>query len=1192
MRCPKCQESLPEAARYCAKCGENLSTPEQDPNQSYENQADSTIKLAHHPTALEVDRFNGDDKNANVITQHAESRITPTSAEVMHDGLILDDDFITTPDQIDDQQQDIDDFERQRRATWNKTVTYKSPRIPPGPVTPIPPTLPAPGASMRLTLPALIGKKPPKGPRHIPTQLFSWISILVIVGLSLGGVFGLAATFSRQILSQSSHNSHVLSLQVTPSTVALGGTITLRGSGFSSSAQVGLTRDTNIQVFDTSGKHIIHADNGGFFSDTVLVDQIWGAGQHTVSAEDAISHKSATFTVIVTGQSSSLRPAHLLFKPDIIDLGSGDLTTNSTQVITLSNTGSGQISWQATATRQWLLISPKSGTFSNGQDMQVAIAADRSNLKVGNYAASVIFTSTIGPTSPLAVKMTVTPLQPGHEAALQLTPAALSFTGTDGSVSPPDQVVTVSNPGVLPLEWNASSSTSDGSSWLSVYPQFGTVTRGSSQAVTIGVNISTLLPGVYSGFVTFTSQGSFATRGSPQTIYVSLNILPQCEVQVSPGGLTFAGVYLQTSPAPKTINVGVSQGCSSTLHWSAAITTSSGGNWLHMGRTSGVTPTNPSVSVNTAGLTPGTYTGSLIFSWPGGTQTVPVTFVMGQPTTPIEAATPATMLFNGVAGQPDPASQTATITNTGSGTLTWNAAAATTAGGGWLAITPATGALTSQQSATITVTVSLLNSLTAGTYTGAITITGTDSTGRPAAGSPQSIPVTFVVLAPCTIAATPPALSFQGVIGQAAPVAQTASISASEACANALNWTATTATTPAGGTWLSATPASGSVGLKAPSSTSIGVALTGLAAGTYTGTVTISAIDSVTNNVVGTPQIISVTLTVQPVCTLQGSSVAGETFTTEAGTNPAAQTFTIGFTGACTGNVTITPTVTLASGTGWLAVTPASATVASGGSATFTVTVTSASLATGQYTGSISLAAVNGGITITGSPQTVGVTLQVVAPPGLTAGPPNLSFNSAGAQTQQVTINNTGGEPLNWTAALATGAPSFVSLSAGSGTNLVGGTSTSISVNVNAAGVPGGSSFQTSVIVSAVDPITGLAVTGSPSTVSLTINISPPPMSLSLSNLAFTTTVGNNPAAQNITIQNTGGGTLTWTAGTPSQPWLTVTPTSGSDAGSQSSQIAFNVDVTGMTAGTYHATVRIIPTPGTAVKVKITLTIN
>ncbi len=572
---------------------------------------------------------------------------------------------------------------------------------------------------------------------------------------------------------------------------------------------------------------------------------------------------------------------------------------------------------------------------------------------------------------------------------------------------------------------------------------------------------------------------------------------------------------------------------------------------------------------------------------------------MGQATTPIVTATPATIPFSSIFGQKSSLTQTATISNAGGGTLVWHATAATAIGGAWLAITPKIGTITQHLSTPITVTATPLGTLTPGTYTGTITITGTDNLGHLANGSPLSIPVTFVVQAPCAVATTAPSLIFQGVAGGANPLAQSVAITASGACVHALTWTATAvATTPAGGTWLTATPAIGTVSVTVLSATNVGVVLKGLTAGSYTGSVTLTAIDSVTKLAIGTPKVITVKLTVQPVCTLQLPSVTKETFSAEAGLNPATQTFTVGVIGACTGNVTVTPTALLTGGAGLLAVSPAPAIVASGGAATFTVTLTSDKLTAGQYTGSISLAAVNGGIAISGSPQVVAITLNVIAQPALTAGPGSVSFNvSTGAVTQPVIITNSGGSTstLNWTAALGPGAPSYVSLSSASGTNLAGGTTASFSVIVDATGLAGGTSVTTSVVISAIDSITGQSVKGSPVTLPLTINIPPPQMVLSTKALTFTTTAGTNPTAQTINVQNPGGNTLTWTAGAPSQPWLTVTPTTGSDAIGQSTPLTFNVNVTGPagpTAGTYSATVVITPSVGAAVTVTVTLIIN
>ncbi len=129
--------------------------------------------------------------------------------------------------------------------------------------------------------------------------------------------------------------------------------------------------------------------------------------------------------------------------------------------------------------------------------------------------------------------------------------------------------------------------------------------------------------------------------------------------------------------------------------------------------------------------------------------------------------------------------------------------------------------------------------------------------------------------------------------------------------------------------------------------------------------------------------------------------------------------------------------------------------------------------------------------------------------------------------------------------------------------------------------------------ITAVDAITGNVAAGSPATIPVTIAIAPPQMTLSPGGLTFTTTAGNNPTAQTITIQNTGGDMLSWTVGMPSASWLSVTPTSGSDTSQQSSTITFNVNVAGLSPGRpYNATVVITPTPGTAVTVQVTLLVN
>jgi hypothetical protein len=1215
IRCEQCGTPLPWTAQYCAKCGRPVYS---HAHASHENNAapvSGKYVRRRRPGALKTPTFykmeqSDPDETLRLDRSQAQAqadKVGALSLPLPPPPVPAIDDTSGARDFGEDWSEDAETEEMLRRGTWQKIVTRKTSAItafsgavpspsaiPATPVTPVAPwtpdTPPARTAFVPGAPPYYKNRSPRSRRSPLMPRLAGWVAIAVILALLLGGGFGVFVSLGHKPATGP------LLLQATPSSIALGGIVTLRGSYFTPGGRVGLTRDTSIPLIDTSGSHITNADANGSFSDTISIDETWKAGAHSISAEDAHLHKSAVTTILVTGTSLSLRPAHLALSPSSVDLGSGDQATNSVQLITLSNAGGGTISWQSTVTQHWLMLSPQSGTLAAGQQMQVTLACDRSNLRVGSYSASVIFTSNTGTGDiKLPIKMQVTQLQAGHEPVMQVTPAVLSFTSVDGGVSPPSQVVTISNPGVLPLQWNVASQTSDGSNWLSASPSSGTVTKGNGQSVTVSVNSSLLLPGVYYGTVIFSSQEPQTVVHSPQTIFVSVTIQPQCAVQVSPGSLAFAGVYLQPAPTAKSISVGVNQSCSAPLNWTAAAATTSGGNWLTITPSRGTTPSTPSVGINPTGLKPGNYSGVLIFSSAQGTQTLPVTLVMGQPTTPILAAAPALLNVKGVVGQTQPLVQSIIVSNTGGGTLSWSAVAATTVGGAWMTVTPPSGVLTSHQTATITVTVTVLITLVPGSYTGTVTISAKDTHGLAAAGSPQTLPVAFIVQSPCSLSTPVPALVFQSVIGQPAPPPQPITIDAAGACANALSWSATVATVPAGGTWLTATPATGTVSVAVPSLTSAGIVTTGLLAGTYSGSVTITALDSVTHLPVGTPQIVTVTLTVQPTCTLQAPSVAAETFTSETGLNPAAQTFTIGVIGACTGSVTITPTATMTNGVGWLAVTPASAIVAANGSATFTVAVTSAALAAGTYGGAISLAAVNSvGIAITGSPQSVGVTLSVLAPPALSTAPISLTFTiTPSVSTQIITITNTGGEPLNWSAALASNAPGYVTITPPSSGSLAAGASASITISVNATGLPAGTTASTSVTISATDPLTIGVVSGSPSVVAISITITAPPaMQLSTTALAFATTVGANPPAQTLTVTNTGGGTLNWTAGAPSQAWLTVTPSTGSDAGGGTSTPSFNVNVTGLAAGPYTATVDFTAPGGISQIVTVTLTIN
>ncbi|HEY6543005.1 MAG TPA: hypothetical protein VIZ18_18835, partial [Ktedonobacteraceae bacterium] len=723
IHCEQCSTPLPWTAQYCAVCGtpvslhplisdysdassQNTKRPRTGSLKTYSfykmgpDDPDETQPLdePHFKTVP-------DDPDETQRLDH--SQVRTASASVPLTPAIGDAASLAFLEGWPEDEEMDEETLQWRRDTWQKFVTRKTPAIPVGamsavatsasvvPVTPVASPLPyrVEAELAPALLPSPPHKKQPQRSSLMP-RLAGWVAIAIIFALLLGGSFGVFVSLGH---TPKASSTGPLTLQATPSSIAFGGILTLHGSHFTPHALIGLSRDASIPIFDTSGSSRITADASGSFSDTVGIDGSWTPGPHSVHAEDAHLHRTASFPVMITGRGISLRPAHLVLSASSVDLGSGDQATNSAQTIVLSNAGGDEIDWQSAATQPWLLLSPPNGAIAPGQLMQVTLAADRSALKVGSYTASVVFTSNTGSVT-LPVKLQVTPLQPGHAPVMQVVPAALSFSGADGGASPASQNVTISNPGVLPLQWSANSATNDGTNWLSTLPQSGTVAKGGAQSITVSVNSSQLLPGVYYGSITFTSQGSPVAVNNPQTIYVSVTITPQCAIQVSPGALFFTGVYLQPSPAAKSISVGISQSCTTQLNWSVSAFTVTGGRWLTISASAGTTPSSPSIGVNVIGLKPGTYSGSLIFSSTAGTQTMPVTLLIGQPTTPIISAAPALLNVNGVVGQTAPSVQSIVLANIGGGTLSWSAVATTSVGGAWLTVTPASGLLGAQKS--------------------------------------------------------------------------------------------------------------------------------------------------------------------------------------------------------------------------------------------------------------------------------------------------------------------------------------------------------------------------------------------------------------------------------------------------------------------------------------------------------------
>jgi len=158
--------------------------------------------------------------------------------------------------------------------------------------------------------------------------------------------------------------------------------------------------------------------------------------------------------------------------------------------------------------------------------------------------------------------------------------------------------------------------------------------------------------------------------------------------------------------------------------------------------------------------------------------------------------------------------------------------------------------------------------LSASTYTTQVTISAGDSSNTSVLGTPQVFNVTLTVLPPCALQmAGTTSLSFAIAQGQPAPPAQSFSFSEVGSCVGPFSWSATASA--GSNSWLLLGPTSG-IG---SGSVTVGVNAQNLVPGTYSATITLTATGSGGAVVQGSPQNITVMLSVSGY-TLGGTVIA------------------------------------------------------------------------------------------------------------------------------------------------------------------------------------------------------------------------------------------------------------------------------------------------------------------------------
>ena len=299
------------------------------------------------------------------------------------------------------------------------------------------------------------------------------------------------------------------------------------------------------------------------------------------------------------------------------------------QVLAVRNAGGGgALKFTVSVLRGlWIdSITPASGETAPDAPVFITVKVNTRGLPAGGVRDVIRVTSAAG-TVDVPVALFVAPAGP----ALALNVTGLRYGGQASNTAAAPQTVSVLNigdPGTT-VNWKAELLT--GSGWLSIATPTGLATPGNPGALTIApsANAGNFPAGPRYALVRVSDP---AALNSPQYIVSVLDLRAGDALPVPepvPGGLLFTAAP-PAAPPPQTISIWTTS--NSPVPFQAAASTNEGGAWLSVspasGTATGANPGRTSVTVNTAGLAPGFYRGSVNFAIGGTVRSTNVSLVV------------------------------------------------------------------------------------------------------------------------------------------------------------------------------------------------------------------------------------------------------------------------------------------------------------------------------------------------------------------------------------------------------------------------------------------------------------------------------------------------------------------------------------------------------------------------------------
>ncbi len=242
-------------------------------------------------------------------------------------------------------------------------------------------------------------------------------------------------------------------------------------------------------------------------------------GSSTSSPGSSTPSPGLQSTPTVTTTVTSAAPTSYTLSPTGLNFTATEGQPDpSGQIVTITNTGSAAISWQATSNgANWLSLSPQQGTLQANQGEQVVVSVNVAQLSTGRYAAQLQVNATGGSGSlQQLASVNVNVLAP---CTLQINPARLAFAATTLQVKTGPQKITITEAGncTQVVSWQASVD----QTWASLSSYAGS----NAGAITASISELLSLPGTYYAHITFSAaSGGSAVTVNPQSVLVTLTV--------------------------------------------------------------------------------------------------------------------------------------------------------------------------------------------------------------------------------------------------------------------------------------------------------------------------------------------------------------------------------------------------------------------------------------------------------------------------------------------------------------------------------------------------------------------------------------------------------------------------------------------------------------------------------------------